>query len=121
MSCIDTFIPWPAFALWVWQASPAMKTRGRRVPICSARPPRAGTRASPRRDRGGRRLGRPPTCRNLVRPARSILGNDAEAEGAVQEAYVRAYRALDGFRGEARLSTWLTRIAVNGASGPDAH
>ena len=30
MSAIDTFIPWPAFALWVWQASPAMNTRGRR-------------------------------------------------------------------------------------------
>ena len=29
-SCIDTFMPWPALALCVWQASPAMKTRGRR-------------------------------------------------------------------------------------------
>lgn len=29
VSCIDTFMPWPALALWVWQASPAMKTRDR--------------------------------------------------------------------------------------------
>ena len=28
---MDTFMPWPAFAVWVWQASPAMKTRGVRV------------------------------------------------------------------------------------------
>ena len=55
--------------------------------------------------------------RMMFRAARSILGNDAEAEDAVQEAYVRAYRALDGFRGEAKLSTWLTRIAVNEALG----
>ena len=34
-SCIDTFMPWPAFALWVWHASPAMKTRGVRLPSCS--------------------------------------------------------------------------------------
>ena len=35
-SCIETFMPWPAFGLWVWQASPAMNTRGRRG---RARPP----------------------------------------------------------------------------------
>ena len=28
---MDTFMPCPAFGLWVWQASPAMKTRGKRV------------------------------------------------------------------------------------------
>lgn len=49
----------------------------------------------------------------LYRTARSILKDDAEAEDAVQEAYVLAYRAIDRFRGDARLSTWLTRIAVN--------
>ena len=36
MSAIETFIPWPALALWVWHASPAMKTRGSRVPTSSA-------------------------------------------------------------------------------------
>ncbi len=49
----------------------------------------------------------------LYRTARSILKDDAEAEDAVQEAYVLAYRAIDRFRGDAKLSTWLTRIVVN--------
>lgn len=49
----------------------------------------------------------------LYRTARSILKDDAEAEDAVQEAYVLAYRAIDHFRGDAKLSTWLIRIAVN--------
>ncbi len=55
--------------------------------------------------------------RRLFRAARSVLRDDAEAEDAVQEAYVRAFRGLDGFRGEAGLSTWLTRIALNEALG----
>lgn len=49
----------------------------------------------------------------LYRTARSILKDDAEAEDAVQEAYVLAYHAIDRFRGDAKLSTWLIRIAVN--------
>ena len=53
--------------------------------------------------------------RTLYRTARAILRDDAEAEDAVQEAYIRAYRALDGFRGESKLSTWLVRIAANEA------
>lgn len=53
--------------------------------------------------------------RRLFRVARSILRDDAEAEDAVQEGYVRAYGALAGFRGDSRLSTWLTRIIVNQA------
>ncbi len=53
--------------------------------------------------------------RTLYRAARSILKSDAEAEDAVQDAYVRAFQALPGFRGESNLGTWLTRIAVNEA------
>ena len=53
----------------------------------------------------------------LFRTARSILKNDAEAEDAVQEAYLQAYRALSGFRADARLSTWLVRIVANEALG----
>ncbi|MCL4183283.1 MAG: RNA polymerase sigma factor [Burkholderiaceae bacterium] len=53
----------------------------------------------------------------LYRTARSILKDDAEAEDAVQEAWLRAYRALDGFRAESRLSTWLVRIVVNESLG----
>jgi RNA polymerase sigma-70 factor (ECF subfamily) len=55
--------------------------------------------------------------RRLFRAARSILHDDAEAEDVVQEAYFRAFTHLAGFRGEAQLSTWLTRIAVNEALG----
>jgi RNA polymerase sigma-70 factor (ECF subfamily) len=55
--------------------------------------------------------------RRLYRTARSVLDDDAEAEDVVQEAYVRAFTHLDGFRGEAKLSTWLTRIALNEALG----
>lgn len=53
----------------------------------------------------------------LFRTARSILKNDEEAEDAVQEAYLQAYRALGSFRADAKLSTWLVRIAVNEALG----
>jgi len=53
--------------------------------------------------------------RMLYRTARSILRDDAEAEDAVQEAYLQAFRALGTFRGESKLSTWLVRITVNEA------
>ena len=45
--------------------------------------------------------------RMCFRTARAILRDDAEAEDALQEAYLRAYRPIGGFRGEAKLSTWL--------------
>ncbi|HXE22533.1 MAG TPA: RNA polymerase sigma factor [Rhodoferax sp.] len=53
----------------------------------------------------------------LFRTARSILKSDTEAEDAVQEAYLRAWRALDSFRSDAKLSTWLVRIVANEAFG----
>jgi RNA polymerase sigma-70 factor (ECF subfamily) len=53
--------------------------------------------------------------RTLYRTARAILRDDAEAEDAVQEAYLQAYRALGTFRGESKLSTWLVRITANQA------
>ncbi len=53
--------------------------------------------------------------RLLYRTARAILRDDAEAEDAVQETYLRAHRALDTFRGESKFSTWLVRIAANEA------
>lgn len=55
--------------------------------------------------------------RLLFRTARSILKSDPEAEDALQEAYLRAWRGLGGFRSDARLSTWLVRIVVNEALG----
>ena len=51
----------------------------------------------------------------LFRVARAILKDDAEAEDALQDAYLDAYRHIDEFRGEARLKTWLTRIVINQA------
>ncbi len=44
---------------------------------------------------------------------RRILGDPHDAEDAAQEVFVKAYKALPGFRPEASLSTWLHRIAVN--------
>jgi len=55
--------------------------------------------------------------RHLFRAARGVLRDDLEAEDVVQEAYVRAFQGLAGFRGDASLSTWLTRIALNEALG----
>ena len=53
----------------------------------------------------------------LYRLARGILRDDAEAEEAVQEGYVRAFTRLGGFKGEASLATWLARIVLNEAIG----
>ena len=49
----------------------------------------------------------------LMRVAMVYLRDAQLAEDAVQETFIRAYRAMDGFRGEASEKTWLTRIAVN--------
>jgi RNA polymerase sigma-70 factor (ECF subfamily) len=55
--------------------------------------------------------------RRLYRLARGILRNDTEAEDVVQDTYVRAFTHLEQFRGDSRLSTWLSRIAMNEALG----
>lgn len=51
----------------------------------------------------------------LYRTARSILRDDVEAEDVLQDAYILAYRGINKFRGDAKLSTWLTRIVINEA------
>ncbi|AQH04077.1 RNA polymerase subunit sigma (plasmid) [Burkholderia sp. KK1] len=51
--------------------------------------------------------------RRLYRLARATLRNDAEAEDALQDAYLHAYRSMSQFRGDARLSTWLSRLVLN--------
>ncbi len=53
----------------------------------------------------------------LFRIARSVVGDDDEAEDVLQEAYLRAFAAIGRFRGEASLFTWLTRITLNEARG----
>jgi RNA polymerase sigma-70 factor (ECF subfamily) len=55
--------------------------------------------------------------RLLFRTARSILKNDDDTQDALQDAYMRGWRALASFRADARLSTWLVRIVVNEALG----
>ncbi|WP_175673490.1 RNA polymerase sigma factor [Burkholderia ambifaria] len=51
--------------------------------------------------------------RRLYRLARVTLRDDAEAEDALQEAYLAAFRAIPRFRGDASLSTWLSRLVLN--------
>lgn len=53
--------------------------------------------------------------RRLFRLVRAMIGSDIEAEEVVQETYVRAFAALATWRGDASLSTWLSRIALNEA------
>jgi RNA polymerase sigma-70 factor (ECF subfamily) len=51
----------------------------------------------------------------MYRAVRAILGDEADVEDVMQDAYLAAYRELGGFEGRARFSTWLIRIAVNRA------
>jgi RNA polymerase sigma-70 factor (ECF subfamily) len=53
----------------------------------------------------------------VFRAARAILKDEAEAEDAMQQAYVSAFTHLSEFGGRARFSTWLIRIAVYEALG----
>jgi len=49
----------------------------------------------------------------MLAAARRILGSDSDAQDAVQEAFLSAFKALDGFAESSSLSTWLHRIVVN--------
>jgi len=44
---------------------------------------------------------------------RSMLGNDAEADDAAQEVFLKTFQKLEEFDGRSRLATWLHRISVN--------
>jgi RNA polymerase sigma-70 factor (ECF subfamily) len=50
---------------------------------------------------------------SFYRRAYRYLGNAADAEDAVQDALLSAYKHLDQFKGQAQLSTWLTAIVTN--------
>lgn len=50
---------------------------------------------------------------SLHKRASRYLGNAADAEDAVQDALLSAYKHLDQFKGEAQMSTWLTAIVTN--------
>ena len=51
----------------------------------------------------------------LFRTARAVVHDDAEAEDVLQEAWVKAYAALDAFAGRSSLSTWLVKITLHEA------
>ena len=51
--------------------------------------------------------------RRIFALAFGILGREEEARDATQETFIAAFRNLRGFRGEAKVSSWLHRIAVN--------
>jgi len=53
--------------------------------------------------------------RKLLRLVMRLVRDPAEAEDVVQEAFIKAYRALPNFRGESAFYTWLYRIGVNTA------
>lgn len=69
------------------------------------------------REPGAVRLVTQRNNQRLFRAAWSILRNRAEAEDAVQSAYLHAFAAIGDFAGRSSLSTWLTRIVINEALG----
>ena len=56
------------------------------------------------------------THRDAFGLALRLTGHEEDARDVVQDAYLRAYRSLDRFRGDARFSTWLYRIVANCAA-----
>jgi RNA polymerase sigma-70 factor, ECF subfamily len=55
------------------------------------------------------------SMQSLYRRAYRYLGNAADAEDAVQDALLSACRHLDQFKGQSKMSTWLTTIVINSA------
>ena len=53
--------------------------------------------------------------RKLMRLVSRLIRDQAEAEDVVQEAFIKAYRALPQFRGDSAFYTWLYRIGINTA------
>jgi RNA polymerase sigma-70 factor, ECF subfamily len=51
----------------------------------------------------------------LYQTAHRVLGNSDDAEDALQDGLLAAFRSLSGFKGRSQFSTWLTRIVVNAA------
>jgi RNA polymerase sigma-70 factor (ECF subfamily) len=56
------------------------------------------------------------TYADMYTLAYRLTGNEEDARDVVQEAYLRAYRGLRRFRGDARFTTWMYRITANCAS-----
>jgi len=49
----------------------------------------------------------------IYRLARRLTDSQEDAEDVLQEAFIRAFKAISGFKGESKFSTWLYRITVN--------
>jgi RNA polymerase sigma-70 factor (ECF subfamily) len=62
-----------------------------------------------------------PYERRVYMMTLSFLKNEADAEDAAQEAFLKAYRNLGSFRGEAKFGTWLVSIALNEARSRIRH
>src|ERR1700722_20075507 len=58
-----------------------------------------------------------PYERTVYSMALALLQNEADAEDAAQEAFLKAFRHLSGFRSESKFSTWLLSITLNEARG----
>ncbi len=58
-----------------------------------------------------------PYERGVFKMALSFMKNDADAEDVAQEAFLKAFRKLADFRGQAKFSTWLISITLNEARG----
>lgn len=56
-----------------------------------------------------------PVERTIFAMALSVVGNDADAEEVAQEAVLKAFKGICGFRGDAKFSTWLVQITLNEA------
>ena len=58
-----------------------------------------------------------PYERSVYKMALSLMKNEADAEDVAQEAFLKAFRKLADFRGQAKFSTWLISITLNEARG----
>ncbi len=62
-----------------------------------------------------------PYERSVYKMALSFMKNEADAEDVAQEAFLKAFRHLARFRGQAKFSTWLISITLNEARGRLRH
>lgn len=51
--------------------------------------------------------------RKIFNTAYRILGEESSAEDALQETFLNVYRGISSFRGESKISTWISRITIN--------
>jgi RNA polymerase sigma-70 factor, ECF subfamily len=94
---------------WRWEARSGGADEIAEAPVTEAHLLRAGQAG----DRTALEQLLVPYERPLYALCRGILGHADDAEDAVQETFLRALRALPGFRGESAVRSWLYRIAVN--------